>query len=284
LRFFRNAVFSLSSTVGLVIGMAMFGAIAMLPLYLQIVKGVSPTGSGLRMLPLMGSLIVASIVSGRLIAHTGRYKVFPLIGCVAMIGGLLMMFFLRADTPYWFTAIGTGLVGVGLGGILQPITLATQNAVPPRDIGVASASSQFFRGLGGTIGTAVFLSILFSTAGANIHHEFERAALSPSFQSAIADPQVREAAGNREILELIQGGGAVDGSTLNDTAFLQHADHRLAEPFFAGFSTSIDLVFLIAALAMVVALILLVFLREVPLRTMSGIEAARAELENAVGD
>jgi EmrB/QacA subfamily drug resistance transporter len=283
LRFFRIGIFSLTSTLGLVVGMAMFGGIAMLPLYLQIVKGVSPTGSGLRMLPLMGGLIVASIVSGRLIAHTGRYKIFPLIGCVAMIAGMAMMYFLRADTAYWYTAIGAGLFGVGLGGILQPITLATQNAVPPRDIGVASASSQFFRGLGGTLGTAVFLSILFSTAGANIHHEYERAAATPAFRSAVADPQVQSAPGNRGILDLIHGGGAVGGSTLDDTAFLQHADRRLAEPFFAGFSRSIDLVFLIAACALVVALVLLCFLREVPLRTMSGIEAARAELES-VGD
>jgi EmrB/QacA subfamily drug resistance transporter len=284
LRFFHNPIFSLTSSVGFVVGMAMFGGIAMLPLYLQIVKGVSPTGSGLRMLPLIGGLIVASIVSGRLIARTGRYKVFPLIGCAAMIVGMVMLYFLHADTPYWYTAIGAGLFGVGLGGILQPITLATQNAVPPRDIGVASASSQFFRGLGGTLGTAVFLSILFSTAGANIHQDFVKAASRPAFQAALADPRLQSAPGNRGILQLIHGGGAVSGSTLDDTTFLKHADHRLAEPFFAGFSRSIDLVFLIAAFALVVAFVLLCFLREVPLRTMSGIDAARAELEGPLSD
>jgi EmrB/QacA subfamily drug resistance transporter len=277
LRFFRNTVFSLTSTVGFVVGMAMFGGIAMLPLYLQIVKGVSPTGAGLRMLPLMGGLIISSVLSGRMIARTGRYKVFPIVGCAAMVVGMLMMYFLRADTAYWYTAIGAGLFGVGIGGVMQPITLATQNAVPPRDIGVASASSQFFRGLGGTLGTAVFLSILFSTAGSNIRHEYVKASATPAFQTVVSDRQVQAAAGNRQILELIQGGGSVGGSTLNDTAFLQHADHRLALPFFEGFSRSIDLVFLIAAFALVVAFVLLCFLREVPLRTMSGIEAARAE-------
>jgi EmrB/QacA subfamily drug resistance transporter len=279
LRLFQNGVFRLTSTIGLVVGMAMFGGIAMLPLYLQIVKGVSPTGSGLRMLPLMGGLIVASILSGRLIARTGRYKIFPLVGGAAMIAGMVLLFFLHADTAYWYTAVGAGLFGVGLGGVLQPITLATQNAVPPRDIGVASASSQFFRGLGGTLGTAVFLSILFSTAGSNIHREFVKAAATPSFRAALADPRVQSAAGNRKILELIHGGGSVNGASLNDTAFLQHADRRLAEPFFRGFSSSIDLVFLIAGCALVVAFALLLFLREVPLRTMSGIEAARAERE-----
>jgi hypothetical protein len=281
LRFFRSTVFSLTSTVGFVVGMAMFGGIALLPLYLQIVKGVSPTGSGLRMLPLMGGVIVSSIVSGRLISRTGRYKIFPIIGSAAMLVGMGLMFFLRADTAYWYTAIGTGLFGIGVGGIMQPITLAAQNAVPPRDIGVASASSQFFRGLGGTLGTAVFLSILFSTAGGNIHREFEQAARTPSFQAALADPQVRSDPGNRQILELIHGGGSVGGATLDDTAFLQHADHRLALPFFQGFSTSIDLVFLIAGLAMVVAFVLLLFLREEPLRTMSGIQAAQAERERS---
>jgi EmrB/QacA subfamily drug resistance transporter len=278
-RFFRNGVFRLTSTVGLVVGMAMFGGIAMLPLYLQIVKGVSPTGSGLRMLPLMGGLIVTSIVSGRLIARTGRYKIFPIVGCVAMVAGMLLMVFLRADTAYWYTAFGAGLFGVGLGGVLQPITLATQNAVPPGDIGVASASSQFFRGLGGTLGTAVFLSILFSTAGSNIHKEFVRAAASPSFRAALTDPQVQAAPDNRRLLELIHGGGSVNGTTLNDTSFLEHADRRLAAPFFRGFSSSVDLVFMIAACALVVAFALLLFLREVPLRSLSGIEAAHAERE-----
>jgi hypothetical protein len=278
-RFFRNGVFRLTSTVGLVVGMAMFGGIAMLPLYLQIVKGVSPTGSGLRMLPLMGGLIVTSIVSGRLIARTGRYKIFPIVGCAAMVAGMLLMVFLRADTAYWYTAFGAGLFGVGLGGVLQPITLATQNAVPPGDIGVASASSQFFRGLGGTLGTAVFLSILFSTAGSNIHKEFVRAAASPSFRAALTDPQVQAAPDNRRLLELIHGGGSVNGTTLNDTSFLEHADSRLAAPFFRGFSSSVDLVFMIAACALVVAFALLLFLREVPLRSLSGIEAAHAERE-----
>jgi EmrB/QacA subfamily drug resistance transporter len=276
LRFFENGVFSLVSVISFVIGMAMFGAIAMLPLYLQIVKGVSPTGSGLRMLPLIGGLIVSSIGSGRLISKTGRYKVFPLIGSVAMIAGLALMYEVGADTAYWFVAIAAGLIGIGLGGIVQPITLATQNAVAPKDIGVASASSQFFRGLGGTLGTAVFLSILFSTVGDNIHHAFARAAGTTSFKAAVADPHVQAASGNRAILELIHGGGSVNGSVLNDTAFLKHADHRLAEPFFVGFSQSIDLVFAIGAACAVVALVLLSFLREVPLRTMSGIEAARA--------
>jgi EmrB/QacA subfamily drug resistance transporter len=276
LRFFQNGVFSLASVISLVVGMAMFGGIAMLPLYLQIVKGVSPTGSGLRLLPLMGGLIVSSIVSGQIISRTGRYKIFPLIGGVAMIVGMAMLYLVHADTGYGYVAIAAGLFGIGIGGIIQPITLATQNSVAPQDIGVASASSQFFRGLGGTLGTAVFLSILFSTVGDNIKGAFVRAAGTPAFQDAIRDPAVQSAGGNQKILQIIHGGGSPSGSTINDTAFLKHADSRLAHPFFVGFSDSIDLVFAIGAVAGVVALVLLLFLREVPLRTMSGIEAARA--------
>ena len=277
LRFFRNTVFSLTSTVGFIVGMAMFGGIAMIPLFLQIVKGVSPTGAGLRMLPLMGGLIISSIISGRTISRTGRYKIFPIVGCAAMIAGMLMLYFLGPGYAV--------LVHLARGGTLRRRHRRRHAADHPRDaergaardIGVASASTQFFRGLGGTLGTAVFLSILFSTAGSNIHHAYARAASVPAFQAVVNDPQVQSSAGNRQIFEMIRGGGAVGGSTLNDTAFLQHTDDRLARPFFEGFSSSVDLVFLIATFALVIAFVLLCFLREVPLRTMSGIEAARAE-------
>jgi hypothetical protein len=221
---------------------------------------------------------VTSTISGRLISRTGRYKIFPVVGSALMVVGMIGLFFVGADTPYWETAIAAGVFGVGLGGILQPITLATQNAVSARDIGVASASSQFFRGLGGTLGTAVFLSVLFSTAPGKIHAAYVKAVSTAPFQAALRDPLVQNAPGNQSILGLIHGGGTVHGSALNDTAFLQHADHRLAEPFFVGFSHSVDLVFMIGACALVIAFVLLLFLREVPLRTVSGIEAARADI------
>jgi EmrB/QacA subfamily drug resistance transporter len=273
LRFFRNSVFSICSGVALVVGMGMFGGLSSLPLYFQIVKGATPTESGLLLLPLTGGLMVASIISGQTISRTGRYKVFPLIGSALVVVALVLMHSIGADTPLWQTSIYTVIFGLGIGNLMQPITLATQNAMPPRDIGVATSSSTFFRQMGGTLGTAVFLSILFSTVGGNIGTAFESAARTPSFQAALHDPAVESNPANAPILGLLHGAGKVGTSTLNDTAFLKHADPQLAEPFFFGFSQSMDVVFIVAAGVVSIAFILVFFLRELPLRTMSGVQA-----------
>jgi EmrB/QacA subfamily drug resistance transporter len=276
LRFFQNSVFSLCSGVAVVVGMGMFGGLSVLPLYLQIVKGASPTESGLMLLPLTGGLMVASIISGQLISRTGRYKIFPVVGSALMMVALAIMHFIGADTPLWQTGIYTALFGLGVGNLMQPITLATQNAMPPRDIGVATSSSTFFRQMGGTLGTAVFLSILFSTVGDNIKNAFKGASGTTAFRSALKDPKVMADPANKPILALIHGGGKVSTGTLNNTSFLKNADHRLAEPFFVGFSRSMDLVFISAAGIVAIAFILVLFLRELPLRTMSGLQAQQA--------
>jgi EmrB/QacA subfamily drug resistance transporter len=278
LRFFRNPVFSLTSVVAVVIGMGMFGGLSVLPLYLQIVKGATPTESGLMLLPLTAGMMLGSIFSGQLISRTGRYKIFPIFGSACTLLALVLMHFIGATTPLWHTEIFTAIFGIGVGNLMQPITLATQNAMPPRDIGVATSSSTFFRQMGGTLGTAVFLSILFSTVGANIRNAFASAAKTPAFQAALNDPKVLSNPANQPILGFLhsQGGGAVSSSALNDTAFLQHADARLAQPFFIGFSQSMDLVFISAAGIVAVAFVLVLFLKELPLRTVSGIEAQQA--------
>ena len=273
LRFFRNSVFSLCSAIAVVVGIGMFGGLSVLPLYLQIVKGASPTESGLLLLPLTGGLMFASIVSGQTISRTGRYKIFPIIGATLMAVALVLMHSIGAGTPFWQTGLYTAVFGLGVGCLMQPITLAAQNAMPPRDIGVTTASTTFFRQMGGTVGTAVFLSVLFSTVGNNIRTAFTAAARSKPFQVALHDPKVLAAPGNKPILALIHGAGTVNTSTLNDTAFLQHADSRLAEPFFIGFSQSMDLVFILGAGVVVVGLVLTLFLRELPLRTISAMEA-----------
>lgn len=276
LRFFQNSVFSICSAIALVVGMGMFGGLSALPLYLQIVKGASPTESGLLLLPLTGGLMVASIISGQLISRTGRYKIFPVIGSALVVVALVLMHFIGADTSLWLTEIYTAIFGLGIGNLMQPITLATQNAMPPRDIGVATSSSTFFRQMGGTLGTAVFLSILFSTVGGNIRTAFVGAARTAPFQAALHDPAVRANPANAPILGLIHGSGTVSTSTLNDTSFLKHADHRLAEPFYVGFSQSMDLVFIVAACIVLIALVLVLFLKELPLRTISGMQAQMA--------
>ncbi|MCW2745166.1 MAG: putative multidrug-efflux transporter [Mycobacterium sp.] len=278
LRFFRDRTFTLSTIAGILTGAAMFGGIALLPLYLQIVKGATPTQSGLLLLPLTVGLMVGSLLSGQLISRTGRYKIFPVAGTALMVAGMSLLHFVGADTPLLVTSIYMSVFGFGLGNVMQPITLAVQNALPPRDIGVATSSATFFRQMGATIGTAVFLSVLFSTVGNNIAKALQQASTTPAFRAALADPSVQSAPGNQRLLAILRTPGSAGGSgTINDTSFLNGADKRLAHPFFVGFSTSMDLVFLIAAGVLVVALVVMTLLRELPLRTTSGIEAATAE-------
>ena len=163
LRMFRNRTFSVASLSSLIIGMGMFGAILVLPLYLQIVKGYTPTQAGLSTLPLVLGIMAGSVISGQTISRTGRYRIFPIIGTGLMVVGLFLFSLVGADTPLWKTALIMPIVGLGLGGNMQPIILAIQNAVSPREIGVATSSVTFFRQMGGTLGTAVFLSVLLST-------------------------------------------------------------------------------------------------------------------------
>jgi EmrB/QacA subfamily drug resistance transporter len=281
LRFYKNRVFSLSSIVSVVVGMGMFGGISVLPLYLQIVRGVSPTESGLLLLPLTAGLMIGSIVSGQLISRTGRYKIFPVIGAALLTVALVLMHFIGADTPLWQTDIYGAVFGFGIGNLMQPITLATQNAMPARDIGVATSSATFFRQMGGTLGVAIFLSVLFSTVGSNIGHAYQRAGNTAAFQSVIGNQSVQNDPDNKVLLSLLHGNGGVSSSTLNDTSFLKHANKTLAHPFFVGFSKSMDLVFIIAAGIIFVGFVLVLFLEELPLRTMSGLDARRAEASPA---
>lgn len=279
LRLFHNDVFSVVSASGLVVGMGMFGALVLIPLYLQIVKGASPTKAGLLLLPLMAGIMASSVISGQLTSRTGRYKVFPVVGTALMAAALLMLWFrLGIDTSLAEVDGYMVLFGLGLGGCLQTLIMAAQNAVPPRDMGVATASATFFRQMGGTLGVAVFLSILFSTAATKIADAFRAVAATPEFQSALADPTVRANPANAIVLQSLRRGGSANASgVLQDSSFLQHIDPRLARPFLVGFSNATGEVFLTAAGVMSVAFVVLLFLRELPLRNESGIAALAAE-------
>jgi EmrB/QacA subfamily drug resistance transporter len=284
LRFFRNSLFSVVSVVGVITGVGMFGGLSVLPLYLQIVRGATPTQSGLLLLPLTGGIMVGSILSGQLISRTGRYKIYPIIGIGLMVVGLFLLHTVGADTPFWRTEVFTAIFGIGLGNVMQPITLAVQNAMPPQDIGVATASVTFFRQMGATIGTAVFLSILFSTVGDNIRTAFTNAAGTSAFRAALRDPAVRRDPHNAPILSLLsRPTGGVSTSTLDDTSFLKFADKRLAEPFFVGFSQSMDEVFLVGACVLVIGFVLVFFMREIPLRTQSAVQARAHGAASAEG-
>jgi EmrB/QacA subfamily drug resistance transporter len=277
LRLFRGRTFGIGSLLGFLLGMGMFGGLAALPLYLQIVKGASPTEAGLLLLPMTAGIMAGSIVSGQLIARTGRYKAFPVIGSGLLVLGLLLLSRVGVDTPLWQTMVMMTVFGVGLGFNMQPLTLALQNAVPPQDMGVATSSATFFRQMGGTLGTAVFLSVLFSTVGDRITTALRAAGTTPGFQAALADPAVVADPANAGVIQAIRDGGTVPAGALDDTSFLTHLDDRLARPFLEGFSSSVDLVFLIGALVLLVAFVVVFFLPEVPLRKESGIQARQQE-------
>ena len=280
LRLFRNSVFSISSSANLIIGMGMFGGMSIVPLYLQIVKGASPTKAGLLLLPLVLGIMLASVLSGQLTARTGRYKIFPVLGTLMMAAGLVLLSTINADTPLTRTDIWMFIFGFGLGLCMQTLVIAVQNAVPARDMGVATASATFFRQMGGTVGTAAFLSILFSTVGAKIATAFRTVAQTPQFQAALNDSSVLTNPNNAPVLSMIRStgtSGAITTSALQDSSFIQKLDPRLARPFLVGFSDAMHPVFLIAAAVVAVAFLLVLFMKELPLRMQSGIQARMAE-------
>lgn len=159
---FANRIFSTTSILGFILGLAMFGAIIFVPLYLQMVTGATPTQAGLQMVPMMAGMLTASVVSGRMITRFGRYKVFPIVGMGIATVAMYLMSSLRVDTPYWQLAIALTLLGIGMGNVMQVLIIAVQNSVHPRDVGVATSGSTFFRSMGGTIGTALFGAVLTS--------------------------------------------------------------------------------------------------------------------------
>ncbi|MFJ3385695.1 MULTISPECIES: MDR family MFS transporter [unclassified Curtobacterium] len=203
LKLFRSSVFSMATILGFLVGFAMFGAMLTIPLYLQIVTGLTPTESGFATLPMIGGLMIASIASGQIVARTGKYRQFPIIGTALVSLGYVVLTFMTIDKPLWFLMIGMFLIGLGLGQLMQSITLASQNSVQPRDMGVATSSATFFRQIGGTLGTAVLLSVLFSIMPTNIvHATADKANLTTALDAAL-NPTVATAKANQGVMEQI---------------------------------------------------------------------------------
>ena len=253
LRMFANRTFSVSSISSIVLGAGMFGGILLLPQYLQVVHGSSPTVAGLQMLPLVLGIMTGAMSSGLTIARTGKYKVFPLVGVVLMVIALASLsFVVEADTSVWTLVPFMVLLGLGLGFNMQPVILAVQNAVRPNEMGVATSSVTFFRQMGGTIGVAAFLSILFTTLPTYIGTAFREAGLT-------------------------QIAGSLDlDSVLGDTSQISSAPAAVVNAFKDGFSDAIGLVFLVAAAVVAVGFFVMLFLPEVPLRNQSGIQAQQS--------
>ncbi|TQN41174.1 EmrB/QacA subfamily drug resistance transporter [Blastococcus colisei] len=261
LRLFGNRTFAVSGIGSVVMGAGMFGGLLLLPQYLQIVKGSSATVAGLQMIPLVAGIMAGALSSGIAISKTGRYKIFPLVGIALMVTALLSMsFVVGADTSVWTLVPFMVMLGLGLGFNFQPVILAVQNAVSPREMGVATSSVTFFRQMGGTIGTAAFLSILFTR-------------LPQDIGSAVQDA----ARANPELAPRFEQLGAGNGGSLEDTSFIQELPAVLALPFKVGFSDSIDVVFLIAACVVAIGFFVFLFLPQLALSTKSGIQARQEE-------
>jgi EmrB/QacA subfamily drug resistance transporter len=268
LRLFRIRAAAVTILASIAIGAAMFGGILILPLYMQIVHGASPTEAGLLMLPMVLGMMSGALVSGQIISRTGRTRVFPRVGSALLVISLLLLSTTSADTSLVVIDLFMLLLGVGLGNCMQPLLLIMQSAVPPSEIGVATSSATFFRQIGGTVGVAVFLSILFSTVGGNIREEFEKAAGTDAFQQVLAHPTAADAAilGNSGAADQVQG----------DSSFIGTLSPALAHPFKQGFAASMDTVFLLGAGVGVIAFLLLLLMPRVELRATSAAAAARA--------
>ena len=203
LKLFKNSTFRMATIIGVFVGFGMFGAMMTIPLYLQLVNGATPTESGFLMLPMILGLMIASIVSGQLISRTGNYSIFPKLGTALMASGFLWLTFLTADKPVIWIMIGMFLIGLGLGQMMQTLTLASQNSVGPRDIGVATSSSTFFRQIGGTLGVAVLFSVLFTRIGDAIGDQLGKTAILSKALDAALTPSIASAPENAGVMKTI---------------------------------------------------------------------------------
>ena len=236
---FRNRVFTVTSAVGLVVGFALFGGLTFLPLFQQVVRGASPTSSGLQLLPVMGGLLLTSIVSGQVITRTGRYRWFPIAGTAVGVVGLLLLAQLDRETSTALAAVYMLIFGMGLGMVMQVLVLAVQNAVDYEMLGVATSGATLFRSIGGSLGTAL-LGAVFSN---KLSHEL--AATLPLGGRGAA------AAGNV---------GSLDPSAV------EKLPASIRDAYLASFTDAVDLVFLVGAGIMFIAFLLTWLIPERPLR------------------
>ena len=237
LRLFSERTFTLATGISFIIGLALFGSIIYLPLYLQLVSGASATNSGLLMLPLMGGLLVASVGSGQAISRTGRYRIFPIVGTVLATFGMYLLSTLDVDSPRILASGFMVVLGAGIGLVMQVMVLATQNTVARRDLGIATATVSFFRSVGGSVGVALFGSI---------------------FNSRLAS----QLAGN------VPGGGiGGEGSSGASIEAIEALPAAAELAYKTAFSDSLTFVFLLAVPLIALAIGLALLLREKPLAT-----------------
>ncbi|WP_027941456.1 MFS transporter [Amycolatopsis taiwanensis] len=241
LRLFKNSTFSLVILGGTIVGLAMFGGLSMIPLYFQVVREYTPTQAGLLMLPLVIGIMIGSQISGRVTAKTGRYKILPVIGTLVIAIGTVLFAQIHFDSPMWQPEVFAMVIGFGLGCCMQTLIIAAQNAGPRRDMGVSTASATFFRQMGGTLGVAVFLTILFNLLPNKITDAFG-GHLPPGFS-----------------------GDKLTDLQANTTGIGSLPD-QVKVPILTGFTNSMHGVFYVAAGVALLACLVLMFMKEIPLK------------------
>ena len=256
-RLFANRTFSVTSALGLIVGFALFGSVTYFPVYLQVVKGVSPTASGMQMLPMMAGMLTTSIISGQLISRWGRYKTFPVAGTAVMTLGLFLLSHMGVGTTALAASLMMLMLGLGLGMVMQVLVIAVQNAVEYRDLGVATSGATLFRLVGGSVGTAVLGAIFANALSRNLMRS-----LSP------------DVAGRMQ---------QITGS-LNASALAQ-LPPPLRAAFTGAFMGALDEIFLVASIVTAVGFLFALVLPEHPLRATvaAGAGAAGNEAGEAFG-
>lgn len=243
LALFKDRNFTVSSAIGATVGVAMFAAIAYLPTFLQMVRGANPTESGLMMIPMTLGILVTSIVTGRLISATGRYKIYPVIGAVVVVVGLILLSRIGVTSSYWFIAFGMLVFGLGLGCYLQNLTLIVQNSVPHRVVGAATSAQNYFRQIGASLGVALFGSIFINR-------------LTDELATGPLDPR-----------ELSPTGEGVSELT---PELLARLPKPVQEAIASAFATALPPIFLYGVPIVVLGLVLAFFIDERPLSTRVG--------------
>jgi EmrB/QacA subfamily drug resistance transporter len=244
LELFRDSVFTLSVVYTFITGFAMFGAMIFIPMYLQVVDGMSPTTSGLAMLPMVVGIFSTSITAGQLMSRTGRYKRYPVLAALVITVALLMLSALGPASPYWQAAVAMYVMGAGLGLQMQVLVTVVQNAVERRHMGAATSSVTFFRQMGGSFGTAVFGAIITSQVAAHL----------------------------AELLPGLPPGATPDTS---DVEAIRALPPELQEPVVQAFSLSMQDAFLAAVPVVLVALVIATFIKERPLATRESAAAPK---------
>ncbi|MBZ0070790.1 MAG: MFS transporter [Gammaproteobacteria bacterium] len=239
LTLFRNRIFTVSCAVGFIVGLALFGAVTYMPLYLQVVRGVSPSVAGMQLTPMMGGVLFSSVISGQIISRIGRYRIFPIAGTAVMAVGLGLLTTLGVETNTWLASGYMLVLGLGLGMVMQVLILAVQNSVDYRHLGVATSGATLFRSIGGSVGVSIFGAIFAATLSTALAIHFD-------------------------------GGASLPAAT--DTEAINALPEALRSEYLHAFTGALHPVFLWAAIIAAAGFVMTWFLEEIPLHDVTGMD------------